>query len=178
MRAEDKNSLKNNYNPNLRLSAAKLLSLAGVKIRAQKGVAGREWKNMFPGRDEEAERRRRGLWTPPSSEASGGKGERCEKEERREEKRRRGNGSLTHWNFWTTTSSLSQSHYFFFFFFCRGLKRSWMSTPPLRWGQPHVRSDSSRSEPQMLHSLLSSLKIQLKSIIVTWAMFVGWIKKL
>lgn len=116
MRAEDKNSLKNNYNPNLRLSAAKLLSLAGVRIRAQKEVAGREWKNMFPGRDEEAERRRRGLWTPPSSEASGGKGERCEKEERREKKRRRGNGSLTQWNFWTTTTSISQSHYFFSFF--------------------------------------------------------------
>lgn len=54
---------------------------------------------MFPGRDEEAERRPRGLRTPPSSEASERKGERCEKEERREEsgagKRRRGNGSLT-----------------------------------------------------------------------------------
>lgn len=51
-------------------------------------------------------------------------------------------------------SSGSQSNYFFLLV----LKPAWISSPPLPRGQPDVTSEPSRSEPQMLHSLLFPLK--------------------
>lgn len=56
-------------------------------------------------------------------------------------------------------SSRSQSNYFFLLV----LKPSWISSPSLPWGQRDITSESSRSEPQTLHSPLFPLKIQVET---------------